>query len=64
MNTAVACFSHLALPVGQLRDAAPKLLRYRRPDDQEDLTGAWNRHDSRTLNSAREQDNMIKKPEP
>lgn len=25
----LACFRHLALPAGQLRDAAPKLLRYR-----------------------------------
>ena len=25
----LACFRHLALPVGELRDAAPKLLRYR-----------------------------------
>jgi hypothetical protein len=25
----MACFRHLALPVGELRDAAPKLLRYR-----------------------------------
>ena len=25
----LACFRHLALPEGELRDAAPKLLRYR-----------------------------------
>src|SRR5256885_2179109 len=25
----LACFRHLALPAGELRDAAPKLLRYR-----------------------------------
>ena len=25
----LACFRHLALPSGELRDAAPKLLRYR-----------------------------------
>ena len=25
----LACFGHLALPTGELRDAAPKLLRYR-----------------------------------
>ena len=25
----LACFRHLALPAGQLRDAAPKLLRFR-----------------------------------
>ena len=25
----LACFGHLALPAGELRDAAPKLLRYR-----------------------------------
>jgi len=25
----LACFQHLALPEGELRDAAPKLLRYR-----------------------------------
>lgn len=25
----LACFRHLALPTGQLREAAPKLLRYR-----------------------------------
>jgi len=25
----LACYRHLALPAGQFRDAAPKLLRYR-----------------------------------
>ena len=25
----LACYRHLALPAGELRDAAPKLLRYR-----------------------------------
>ena len=43
----LACFRHLALPQGQLRDAAPKLLRYRllhlRADWPwtQDLISAW-----------------------